>query len=662
MRVLPFGIIMRDLEERGASMDVRLSPVELANLHLINDPALGNEHGDESGDVPVTHGALAPRVTGTSPDSSSSTLGREEADVIQVGPQIDRIAQGQDGPVAFERVEVHPDNPHFMTDGRAVYTKDGTELVRLVVPSEEYQVAAGCERIGDRAFDSQTTLTRITLPASVRSIGRLAFAKTGISFLDLPEGLRFLEEKACFECRSLKAVILPESLESIGGEAFANSGLERVRIPAKVKAWGLLTFAGTPAERQAHQGAITLDPQNETYVLDKEGGLYQGDVLVELLSCVRTYEVRNGCAAIGDEALRRDLFIRQITLPEGVKRIGKGAFQGCRNLAEVNLPESLLWIGDKAFVDTAVSALRLSASVEHIGEEALLTQGSSPARRPHLLRRLELDANNERFYIESGLLCERGVGYEGGDKAITYVGPDTVVRIPEAVNQLAPYAFFDAVEVDELTIHGHMQSIARGSLGFARAPRILKVAGERDNGDVAFGDESGDVPVTHGALAPQVTGTSPDSSPKATSPLSRSFSLPSLTSRYRDITDLFATVEGKTVFRYAYFDAWVTHCGNTEEFAKAAVERLQDPVNLDPDTYEVYASIFHRKEQQICACCARRGDLAALEFLLEEGLISAAAISAALEEATVQQDAQATACLLEASHRRGAPKGLDLSL
>ena len=239
VRVLPFGIVMRDLEERGAAMDVRLSPVELANLHLINDPALGERsvpRPAEGASAKRQHGHSSERREdpGSSHLDHPALLGRQEADVIQVGPEIERVGQGQEGPRAHKRVEVHPDNPFFMSDGQALYTKDSKELVRLVVSVDAYEVIPGCERIGERAFDSASSLERVTLPCSLRSIGRLAFAKTDIAWLDVPQGVEAIEEKVCFSCRKLKACILPETLQRIGASAFAHSGVERVRIPAKV--------------------------------------------------------------------------------------------------------------------------------------------------------------------------------------------------------------------------------------------------------------------------------------------------------------------------------------------------------------------------------------------------------------------------------------------
>lgn len=668
VRVLPFGIIMRYLKERehpmgmgatqesrGEAVDaalagVRLSPIERANLHAINDPALAGyapacaRPSAEDGSSGVC-GQGSARAS-LSPEAGQSTapvdeLGRIEDDVIVVGPHIRSIAHGQEGPRAHVRVEVHPDNPCYMSDGCALYTKDGKELVRLVVPVESYEVLSGCERIGERAFDSASSLARVALPSSLRSIGRLAFAKTDIACLDVPLGVEEIGEKACYGCRALKACILPETLRGIGASAFANSSVERVRIPAKVEAVGLLAFAGTPAARGAHRGAITVDEANEVYEMDADGGMYRHDELVELLSCVAEYAVRPGTARIGDDALRRDLHIRYVSLPEGITHIGDGAFQGCRNLFRVDLPESLEWIGDRAFTDTAIPAMRIGSAVAHIGDDALLIQGSSPARCAHLLRGLELDEANERFYVESGLLCECGAGYAGGDKALAYVGPDALVRIPDAVNQIAPHALFGAVEVDELIVHDHMQSIARASLALGRAPRLVQV-------QLRCASAVADETVPGAGQAEEV--------------ITLDLTPPSLTPRYRDLTDMFATAEGRTIVRFPYYDAWVTHCGDGDEFARAAVERLRCPWGMKPDVREVYESIFRRKELPICMHCARHGDLDALAFLADEGYISLEAIQGALEEATTGQEVQATACLLELSRRMVPGSRLDLSI
>lgn len=56
----------------------------------------------------------------------------------------------------------------------------------------------------------------------------------------------------------------------------------------------------------------------------------------------------NGLKSIGRGAFEHGFF-SSITIPEGVTSIGYGAFQGCGNLTEVNLPTTLTSIGDEAF-------------------------------------------------------------------------------------------------------------------------------------------------------------------------------------------------------------------------------------------------------------------------------------------------------------------------
>lgn len=115
---------------------VRLSPVELRNLALIDDPALA---GMQRGGVSGCASAGAPlEASPVCIEEDPTVLGRVVGDEVLIGPEIASIKAGQDGPVAHVRVTVSPDNPHFSTDGFAIYTKDGSELVCMVVPCERY--------------------------------------------------------------------------------------------------------------------------------------------------------------------------------------------------------------------------------------------------------------------------------------------------------------------------------------------------------------------------------------------------------------------------------------------------------------------------------------------------------------------------------------------
>ena len=618
---LPTGQKAAGERTDGAIPGVRLSPVDLRNLALIDDPALaGMQRGDVSGC------ASAGTPLEASPvciEEDPTVLGRVVGDEVLIGPEITSIKTGQDGPLAHVRVTVSPDNPHFSTDGFAIYTKDGSTLVCMVVPCESYRVMAGCRRIGARAFDGAEKLCAVELPCGLESIGRLAFAKSGISSIRLPDSVKVVDEKAFYGCKELVSCRMGQGVQEVGALAFALSALERIALPASVHSLSRDAFDGTPVMRAAHAGAIQVSADNERYILDAEGGLYEEGRFAGLLSCVAEYTVAAGCAEVLPQACCRNLYLRAVTLPIGLVSVGDDAFRGCKNLQHVDIPETLIRIGAHAFMDTALRSLRLPAALDDLGEGAFLVGGENPARMRRPLQHVEVDARNGRFYLESGLLCERGAGDGGADKVLLYVGPEARVTIPDAVNRIAPYAFMGAQGVEHLIMHGHMHSICQGALSVARS--IPQVTVEVDG-------------------------------------VWRTLPIPSLSPRFRTYTDLFTTEDGRTVFVFPYYDAWVTNACGVHEFAPAAVARLRDPVWMDEEVRELYRGILRRKQATVCACFADAGDLEALEDIRSWGVLEDAAVEEALKMAVQEGEGQAVGCLLELKRRAGAGTGLDLSI
>lgn len=81
-----------------------------------------------------------------------------------------------------------------------------------------------------------------------------------------------------------------------------------------------------------------------------------------------------GCpvTSLGDFAFLNSN-ISSITIPEGIRTIGKGCFEQCPNLTEINLPDTLESIGDTAFrYCTALKSFNMPDSVTEPGKATLL--------------------------------------------------------------------------------------------------------------------------------------------------------------------------------------------------------------------------------------------------------------------------------------------------
>lgn len=147
------------------------------------------------------------------------------------------------------------------------------------------------EEIGEAAFQSCTGITEVVLPASLRSIKKYAFSGCrSLRILSILDGLLNIGQRAFSGCEALDEVFLPTSLEVIGESAF--SGCEKLR---KVE------FSG--------------------HALKK----------------------------IGDSAFMGCKALTEFVVPAGVTDINKWAFNWCDNLVSVTLPDTIRRIEDGAF-------------------------------------------------------------------------------------------------------------------------------------------------------------------------------------------------------------------------------------------------------------------------------------------------------------------------
>lgn len=623
---------------------VRLSPIELRNRDLINDPALsgyrveGREKSDDGYDkkrpdvVELRFGGFeysilndgAVRLDAYDGSASEMAIPSEisERRVVSFGASLFRDCE------TLTRISFDSGNELFSTDGVAVFSKDGKTLVRLAVSVAEYTVPEGCERIDDHAFDSVEAVKRVALPNTLKSIGKLSFAKSGIECISFPPSLETIGERAFFSCRDLGACSFADGLREIGEAAFSLTAIARFSLPGSLTSIGHGAFALTPAQERIGEGAISIAPECKAYSIDEAGGLYAGRTLVELIGNAPSYEVLPGTLRIAEGACRRHPALRAIDVPEGVREIGDEAFRGSRMLRDVHLPESLEAIGNAAFMDTDVCELRLSRNVRRIGRSALLVQGEGMMKSTHPLERIDLDGENPVFYLESGLLCERGGGDACGDACLLYIGPDGSVTIPDAVNRIAPFAFCGARRIDRFVLHGHMHSICASALSTRRSIPFMRVECQREDGRREW----------------------------------EAFRVPSLMTNYRTQTLLFGTDESGTVFNYPYYDSWVTHSSAIDEFAPAAVARLRSGHYLGERMREVYRGIVSHRASQVCRYLAGIGDIDSIAFLVEEGALTVDEVSAEADRSAGTGDAQLSAYLFELKHRFGVRSGVDFSL
>jgi len=154
-------------------------------------------------------------------------------------------------------ITVDANNPNFASADGILYNKAKTEII--AVPKKltgNVTIPNGVTLISSD-FQGNTSLTGVTIPASVTSIARNAFngstnlnitwyynpalsvlSVTGlqdyVKTVIIPNGVTSIKERAFYQCGKLTSVTIPNSVTSIEQNAFTSTGLTSVTIPASV--------------------------------------------------------------------------------------------------------------------------------------------------------------------------------------------------------------------------------------------------------------------------------------------------------------------------------------------------------------------------------------------------------------------------------------------
>jgi hypothetical protein len=155
------------------------------------------------------------------------------------------------GPDAFygcatlQAINVDALNPYYSSLDGVLFNGNQTWLIQYPWgKAGPYTIPNGTIDIG-RAFSGCTSLTDLTIPDSLTTIGDYAFLGcTGLNNITFGNGLAHIGNSAFSQCSGLTSVILPHSLTDIGNSAFSSCAkLTSITIGPGVTNLGASTFA-----------------------------------------------------------------------------------------------------------------------------------------------------------------------------------------------------------------------------------------------------------------------------------------------------------------------------------------------------------------------------------------------------------------------------------
>ncbi len=129
----------------------------------------------------------------------------------------------------LQSIEIDSENPNFMAENGAIYTKNKKSLVAFVnITATSFEIPEGVETIEYLAFGGRDQLTKIILPNTIKAIYENAFARcNGLTKLEIPNSIEVIGNWAFSECSNLREIIIDKSKGSISGSPWGCTYGER---------------------------------------------------------------------------------------------------------------------------------------------------------------------------------------------------------------------------------------------------------------------------------------------------------------------------------------------------------------------------------------------------------------------------------------------------
>lgn len=179
----------------------------------------------------------------------------------------------------------------------------------------------------------------------------------------VPEGVTAIDEYAFQGNKTLTAVTLPESLTTIGHNAFHGCGLTALHIPSGVTEIGESAFESCSKlmELTGLENVVTIGNRAfygcSHYVNGQETGFMQ-------------LPLGNKLKTIGDYAFGACRALTSLTIPDSVVSIGVGAFSYCTDLMEVNIGSGLTELPSLIFKSCMFPSILIPDTITSIAADA----------------------------------------------------------------------------------------------------------------------------------------------------------------------------------------------------------------------------------------------------------------------------------------------------
>lgn len=354
---------------------------------------------------------------------------------------------------------VAPQFPETVTSIGASAFENCTSLGALVLPPNAAlgdRAFAGSDissitfqtekvKLGTNLFDGVTSLTKVIIPAWMKSVPAYAFANepdlAEIDFTAVTSGNLAIHEYAVSNCPLLAKVSFPDKINRINDNAFRSAtSLTSVKLPemnylgvgafrlsgitkiaksdwpaVNITTIGALVFAETPLSSIEFPDWMTKVPN----AICRNCVELASISFPENLTSIGNFAFANHPMKEDDPTLVNNV-LTEVHIPETVTGIGGYAFENNRGLTQLTLHEGLEILDVACFLDCRIKSVVIPSTIKELGHAAFCGNSMESVTMPSTL-------SDGRTSIKFGTMVFAGNSME------TFYFPDWLTVIPNSL-------------------------------------------------------------------------------------------------------------------------------------------------------------------------------------------------------------------------------------
>ncbi len=239
--------------------------------------------------------------------------------------------------VKLTDINVENGNTNFSSENGIVFSNDKKMIICYPEgkTDKSYSIPNTVTSIGRGAF-AYSKLETITIPESVLSIGDKAFMYCqGFESVAIPNSVTNIDSYAFMVCSGLKSVIIPNSVTYIGSQVFYDCySLESAILPESITSISSNVFGECDK-------LVYNEFDNACYLGTNDNPYF---ALIKAKSTdITTCEINSNCKIIASFAFKDCNNLTTVSIPESVTYIDDYTFYGCENLQYNEYGNALYW-------------------------------------------------------------------------------------------------------------------------------------------------------------------------------------------------------------------------------------------------------------------------------------------------------------------------------